>query len=180
MVAGFPRSDGNIRFDVFEWAAVENERIWNVEDLTRRFAIPMGMHLIILKFENITAAGINYEIFFDLRASQTAQNEFMEVGGVNEYALRPRHDVVLGQTNLDLVPKVYNVEVFENITFHKADDTDGPIFTIYFAYLPGPMNWMLEWAALMRQRRNIAKLTTAGRKFHQVGNYHVLRRYNLL
>lgn len=180
MVAGFPRIDGNTRFDVYEWRTQENDHKLDVQELTRKFAIPFGSHLFIHKIENFLSDGDSYEIFFDLQESQTRQNEFMELGTGNEFMLRPRHDFVLGTSALVPIPKFYNVEVFENITLHKATNTHIPVLTIYFSYIPGPMNWLSKWASLFRQRRNIPKLTTAGRKFHQVGNYHVLRRYNLL
>lgn len=170
------------RTDVFVWNTNENTRRVEVQKLTRLFGIPFGKHIFIEHIRVLLGAGNGFEMFIDQSdLASHSINAFSEIGPDGPHIKnRQKHWLIQGNSDVAVTVTVPIFRhVFDSITFFQAaQDGFTPEFT--WTFEPGPMNWTRTWAALFRQRRNIPKQTTVGRKFHQVGNYHVLRRYNLL
>jgi len=170
------------RTEVFVWNTNENLRRLEVQDLTSYFGIPLGKHLFIEHLRVLLGAGRAFEMFIDQSdLASHSINEFSELGPDGpRIKNRGKHWLIQGNSDVTTTVTVPIFRhVFHSLTlFQAAQDGFAPEFT--YTLEPGPMNWADLWRDLYRQRRNIPKLTTAGSKFHQVGNYHLLRRYNLL
>jgi len=163
------------------------------------FGLPLGFHPLIYNVRAIEVALISSQSLFILLDPDklTLESEIAPHAVTNEEIV---HEIDAGRMfGSQMTRKKFHVRSDANDTYvpnhfpttgpwhlwnmmHLEKATAAVWGQIEFEYrmVPGAMRWDDEWSQLLRQKRNIPKLTTAGRKFHQVGNYHVLRRYNLL
>lgn len=174
------------------WDDAHDQLLLRTNSITKLFGIPLGFHPFITAMFGRQTTGTNQE---DLIAFIDAPRDIIGTvdAGEVQYTMSDGSGIdrvnganpskkimwitnIGGNGNQDRDRAAYNC--WNQILFTKSDGTWAIV--IEYRLVPGAMRWDDEWAALLRQKRNIPKQTTAGSKFHQVGNYHVLRRYNLL
>lgn len=179
----------------FLWDSGEDARFLDTQDITKLFSVPLGFHPVMTSIQGRQNTGTSlFDLFGFVDPTQRNREGKDDAINLNQF-----------QFNLDQSPPVihgsmlskkffWTTHIGGNGNLHKSAGYHYHIWdsmqlikgdgewqvTIQYFLAPGAMMWLDEWAQLIRQKRNIPKQTTAGRKFHQVGNYHVLRRYNLL
>ncbi len=181
-MVGFGQTGPDRRTDVFAWDTNETFRKWNTKELVRNFAIPMGMHLWLESVIAHLPTASGFEMFIDNESDAREQiNTFKQFDNSAGIRTLSAHHFFQGRADtFTMEPRLIGRDVFNSIGFFKASDTDNVALTFTWLILPGPMDWSREWAELLRQKTNIARQTSAGGLYNQVGDYHVLKRYNLV
>lgn len=161
-------------------AVEDNNKLLDTREIVKIFAIPMGFHPVIVAVQGIETAQdavSSLHLFYDTTFEDTiahAEIAAFDIDNSISGALMSKKSHFLradASAGGAYVPKdVGEYEIFDNMMLAKQATH---VWTVAFDYylLPGAMNWLKEWAILLRDKRNVPLSQTPGRVYTQVGDY---------